>query len=192
MKDISKIIEEQEVVEESKVDEFIVNLFKFFEGLQRGMSSFQINNFVLSDEEFPTSAAKYWQCKTEIFVRMKGLVFELISYKRVEIELEEKIMEVIDNPKKKEVDVFELKFKRFLNAMKIKELIRETSVFLKVLGKVEKDLSKDFKIDKELSESESWRMRAAWKRAKTQWLKNMPLDYLQSIDIHAHGGEKKI
>jgi hypothetical protein len=179
MKGINELLEKQEIVQESAIDSFITKLFKFFTGLQNGMSAFQIRRFVLSAEEFPTPASKYWQCKREIFARMQSIVFSLLALKRLDIDLEDNLKS--KDFRKREVDAVEIKFKKFLTSKKIEEAIRETNVFLGILQEVEKELPDKFKIDKELSEPDAWKLRTMWKSAKIDWLKGMPLDYLQTL-----------
>ena len=46
----------------------------YFDDIDLGMTDFQITHFVLSDIEFPTAAAKYFQARKELFVRYTNLV----------------------------------------------------------------------------------------------------------------------
>lgn len=49
-------------------------VFKMFRTVPQGMTTFQIQKFILSDLEYPTPDSKWWQAKLELWVRMQNIV----------------------------------------------------------------------------------------------------------------------
>lgn len=45
-----------------------------FQTVPQGMTAFQIQNFVLSDKDFPTVDSKWWQAKLELWVRLQNVI----------------------------------------------------------------------------------------------------------------------
>ena len=50
------------------------DVFKMFSTVPQGMTTFQIQNFILSDLDFPTIDSKWWQAKLELWVRMQNII----------------------------------------------------------------------------------------------------------------------
>ena len=69
----------------------------YFDDIDCGMTDFQITHFVLSDKDFPTAAAKYFQARKELFVRYTNLVNGYQECRELEAEmglLDAQIMEI--------------------------------------------------------------------------------------------------
>ena len=145
---------------------------EFFEPLHRGHSHFQIENFILNDDEFPLPDDKYWQAMMETYGRYENLIHLHYEYRKLrneillledDIDQINKLYEISDKRRSVLIDMKndEIQFKRL--GMKhiernVKDTLREIKSFLFCMAKVEPKLKyKDF----ESKEKEHWLRRYA-------------------------------
>lgn len=70
--------EDKEIVEKAE---------KFFEPLHRGHSHFQIEHFILNDEDFPLPDDKYYQAMLETYARYENLINYHYQYRKLANEI---------------------------------------------------------------------------------------------------------
>lgn len=122
---------------------------KFFEPLHRGHSHFQIENFILNDEEFPLPDDKYYQGMLEAYSRYENLIGQHYEHRKLanEIKLLEFDIEDINNGAVSEgrrrvyIDIKqdEIAFKRIRMRnieRAVKDICREINSFLICMDKV--------------------------------------------------------
>ena len=68
----------------------------YFDDVDGGHSFFQITNFILSDKDFPTPAAKFYQARLEMFQRYTNVVNGYNECRIVEAEAEVLNAELLD------------------------------------------------------------------------------------------------
>ena len=143
---------------------------KFFEPLHRGHSHFQIENFILSDDEFPLPDDKYWQAMMETYGRYENLIQYHYEYRKLKneillleddidcinkaYEISDKRRGVLIDMKNDEIYFKKLSMKRI--ERNVKDTLREMKSFLICMSKVEPHLKyKDY----ESKEKEHWLRR---------------------------------
>ena len=157
---------ELEIIPKGDVS-FVNSLPELFNGLQLGMSGYQIQYGVLSNREFPTADSKYWQCVRELFARYDGILLNNYNYLKTHLEIEKLEAEkqylghgVINDIERKMKDLDIAFKKRQLDGMKVnaEDTIRQMKKFFELMKEYEKD--KKFNT-KEESEPEYWKAKNA-------------------------------
>jgi hypothetical protein len=64
-------------------------VFKMFNSVPQGMTTFQIQKFVLGDLEYPTPDSKWWQAKLELWVRMQNIISMHYDYRKKAAKINE-------------------------------------------------------------------------------------------------------
>jgi hypothetical protein len=62
--------------------ELCTAVLDMFQTVPQGMTAFQIENFVLSDKDFPTVDSKWWQAKLELWVRLQNVIQMHYDYRK--------------------------------------------------------------------------------------------------------------
>lgn len=71
-----------DLIEKSENKELCEKIIEMFSTVPQGMTSFQIQKFVLGDLEFPTIDSKWWQSKLELWVRMQNIISSHYEYRK--------------------------------------------------------------------------------------------------------------
>jgi len=130
-----------------------------------GMSRFQIQHLLLNDVEYPTPAAKYWQCTRELWVRMQNIVHQEFSYKRALLRLEELEAKLKLTASKNydtrsvSLDVQEAQFNIVCMRKQMLETVRETRAFYDAMMEIERNAdatTRELLKDWELGEKLKW------------------------------------
>ncbi len=149
--------------------ELISTAFNEAKFLPTGMTSFQIKNFVLSDQNFPTPDSKFWQCRLEMWSRMQSVMSSYFLFRKTqaELEIQEGELEVWSakpdcnekvrngNIRLKEVEIQEKEFQLFTIGKSTAEALREMSVYRDEFEELKKHI-KHNPDDKETQEFEFW------------------------------------
>ena len=146
----------------------ILKCISFAENLPRGMTSFQIENFVLCNKDFPTDDSKYWQCKLEVISRIEsaleillGLNKDLFEYEKAESLIPKFALTKFFKLKRKiaQSSLQILKLKIILNRAKLKDTLRECEIFYNIVSSLAGKI-KFSDINKEEQEESFWKAKA--------------------------------
>ncbi len=173
---------ELELIENEDNKKLCESIMKMFSTVPQGMTSFQIQNFVLSDLEFPTIDSKWWQSKLELWVRMQSIIYTHYDYRKKVAkikELKSDIDELEYNNSKlgedtkskiqaernisiieyKTVEIEENEFNIMYLKKGISDKVKEIISFWEMMKKLEPEM-KFSKDDKEEQEKEYWTKKA--------------------------------
>lgn len=166
---IKRCLFDKEQIDKTK-DIFNMNL----NGINFGMTEFQIDNFVLNKKEFPTDFFRFKQAKFELYNRLQVVTDLYYQYKKIEcqIELHEGIIEKIFNEEKyikikdAKIKLQKLEIERNkLMLISIKkqavDKLNEANIFFKTYSKLERFDSMTKK-DIDLLESEGWKTKSLY------------------------------
>lgn len=129
-----------EIIKNGEERKVFTDILKHLDKFNRGMSSIQVNNFVLNDVEFPTDYGKFQQAGFEIFNRYNRVVDFYFQLKELEIKIKIKEEEIQkeENKLKKELLVLQkekLEIKKLNIEGELKKIVREALIFKSVLDK---------------------------------------------------------
>lgn len=170
------------LVTDAKNIELCEAVLDMFQTVPQGMTSFQIQNFVLSDKDFPTADGKWWQAKLELWVRLQNVVQMHYDHRKRSAkikELEARIMEqreIIDTRKETKeyvilkaeavierltVNIEENEFACALIVKGISDKMKEMESFWEAMQVLDEHMmfSKD---DKEEQEASFWSAKARY------------------------------
>lgn len=153
--------------------ELVSTAFKEAEFLPTGMTGFQIKNFVLSDQNFPTPDSKFWQCRLEMWSRMQSVMGQYFNFRKTQAELEilegqyEEWEENLEantkirrgNMRKLEVEMQEKEFHLFTIGKSTTEALRELSVYKEEFERLKEHIKHNPQ-DKESQELDFWIAKA--------------------------------
>ncbi len=71
-----------DLIEKKENKELCEKILKMFSTVPQGITTFQIQKFVLGDLEFPTIDSKWWQAKLELWVRMQNIIVSHYEYRK--------------------------------------------------------------------------------------------------------------
>lgn len=144
------------------------------EGLTFGMTRFQINNFVLNKQEFPTPYSRFMQARIEIYARVNTFIDQYYQYREclAKIRLAEGRMEKIEKEEtypeikeaKLELQRIEIEKNRFRLASiqnQAEDKMRELYVFYETY-KQHRHFETDPPEEIQKAEEESWRIKSAY------------------------------
>ncbi len=157
----------------SKNDIDFVNGFdKLFETYMTAHSEFQIKNFIINDNDFPTASSKYHQCVRELHARRTNLINIQYQHNILSVDMQiddintSKIYDDDDNMEKLLISKATMKRnfdKQTLlrHQKQASEIIREMKVFAEIISSIIDEIPQEFKSEdgvplREPSEFETW------------------------------------
>ncbi len=164
--------------------ELCEEILRHFDTVPQGMTTFQIQKFILSDLDFPTSDSKWWQAKLELWVRMQNIVSMHYDHrKRVakikelkatveELDFNTKTSVIIDEDLRKikkrlndakaealQVEIDENEFALVCIQKGVSDKLKEMWAFWDSMVELEKEMTFS-KIDKNEQEEDYWITKA--------------------------------
>ena len=159
-------------------------ILKHFASVPQGMTRFQIQNFILSDLDFPTVDSKFWQAKLELWVRMQNIIAMHYDHRKRSAKIKElkatideldynNRINVIDNDDLKEikerqnnakaealqVEIDENEFALICIQKGVSDKLKEMWAFWDSMVEFEKDMEFS-KTDKDEQEENYWVAKA--------------------------------
>ena len=159
-------------------------ILKHFDTVPQGMTKFQIQKFILSDLDFPTSDSKWWQAKLELWVRMQNIVSMHYDHRKRAAKIKElkatieeldynNRINVTDNEYLKEiktrqneakaeslqVEIDENEFALVCIQKGVSDKLKEMWAFWDSMTELEKEMEFS-KIDKDEQEEDYWTTKA--------------------------------
>lgn len=163
-----------------------MEVIRMFETVPLGMTTFQIQKFVLGDLEFPTTDSKWWQSKLELWVRMQDILTMHHDHRKKTAKIKE-LKATIDELEFYNLNLYSLalneqlkEIKKRLNDAKIEALqveidenefalvcikkgicdkLKEMKAFWELMVELEKDMQFS-KTDKDEQEEDYWVKKA--------------------------------
>lgn len=86
-----------ELIENVENKELCKSILNMFQTVPQGMTSFQIQNFVLSNKSFPTADSKWWQAKLELWVRVQNVIQMHYDYRKFKAKIKEFTARVLEH-----------------------------------------------------------------------------------------------
>lgn len=155
-------------------------VFNMFNTVPQGMTSFQIQNFVLSDREFPTADGKWWQAKLELWVRLQNVINMHYDYRKKVAKIKELSARIEENTdialesdkpyiankhkaisERLQVTIEENEFALVMIKKNIYDKMKEMQAFWDVMQRLENDM-KFSKVDKEEQETAFWTAKSKY------------------------------
>ena len=109
-----------ELIKKEEDREVVERAENFFEPLHRGHSHFQIEHFILNEDDFPLPDDKYYQAMLETYGRYENLISQHYEYRKLNNEI--RLLEV-DKLELKDTNHFSEGRKAILIEMKQDEII---------------------------------------------------------------------
>lgn len=78
-----------DLIEREESKKLCDTVLEMFSSVPQGMTSFQIQKFVLGDLEYPTIDSKWWQAKLELWVRMQNIISSHYEHRKKTAKVKE-------------------------------------------------------------------------------------------------------